>query len=147
MGEERHEWEDLNRQWPSRDDQVDWSIPEIARLSLVEARICFRAKAYSACAVMCGRTLEGVCIHHDPNIKTLASGLKALKTSGVIDSRLYNWGDALRVHRNLGAHATTERVSKEDARDLLDFCIAICEYIFILNEKFNRFQARQEKRA
>lgn len=145
VGEDKYEWENLHRQWPPQDDQVDWTIPDIARLSLIEAKTCFKAKAYSACAVMCGRTLEGVCVHHDPKAKTLANGLKVLKQSGVIDARLYNWGEALRTHRNLGAHATTERVSKEDARDLLDFSVAICEYVFILNEKFNRFQARQKK--
>lgn len=145
VGEDEYEWQPLHRQWPPQEDQVDWNIPDIARLSLIEAKTCFKAKAYSACAVMCGRTLEGVCVHHNPKIKNLARGLKALQESGVIDARLYNWGDALREHRNLGAHATTEKVSKDDARDLLDFSIAICEYVFILNEKFNRFQARQKK--
>lgn len=145
VGEDKFEWENLHRQWPAQEGQIDWTIPDIARLSLIEAKVCFKAKAYSACAVMCGRTIEGVCVHHDPKIKTLANGLKALKETGVIDTRLYNWGDALRTHRNLGAHATTEKVSKEDARDLLDFSIAICEYVFILNEKFKRFQARQTK--
>lgn len=94
---------------------------------------------------MCGRTIEGVCKHHDSKTRNLAGGLKKLKDDGIIDARLYNWGEALRSHRNLGAHATTEKVSKEDARDLLDFSIAICEYVFVLNEKFNRFQARQKK--
>jgi Domain of unknown function (DUF4145) len=145
VGEDKFEWDNLHRQWPAQEGQIDRTIPDIARLSLIEAKVCFKAKAYSACAVMCGRTIEGVCVHHDAKIKTLANGLKALKETGVIDTRLYNWGDALRTHRNLGAHATTEKVSKEDARDLLDFSIAICEYVFILNEKFKRFQARQTK--
>ena len=46
--------------------------------SLIEAKICFKAKAFSACAVMCGRSIEGVCKHHDPKTKTLAGGLKKL---------------------------------------------------------------------
>jgi hypothetical protein len=60
-------------------------------------------------------------------------------------NRLFEWGNALRKHRNLGAHATTERVSRDDARDLLDFSIAICEYVFVLNEKFQRFVERLNK--
>jgi len=139
------EWQSAERVWPAPETDVDWSIPEIARNSLVEAKVCFKAKAYSACAVMCGRTIEGVCMHHDPATKSLALGLKKLKQDGVIDDRIFGWGEALRENRNLGAHATTEKVSKDDARDLLDFSAAICEYVFILNEKFTRFQARRAK--
>lgn len=144
-GEDSWEWDQVERQWPPQDKDIDWDIPEIARISLIEAKVCFKAKAFNACAVMCGRTIEGLCKHHDPKTRNLAGGLKKLRDDGVIDTRLYNWGEALRSHRNLGAHATTEKVSREDARDLLDFSIAICEYVFVLNEKFNRFQARQKK--
>jgi len=139
------EWEAASRVWPFPEVSIDWAIPALARNSLIEAKLCFKAKAYSACAVMCGRALEGVCKHHDSETKTLATGLKKLREDGVIDERIYSWGEALRKNRNLGAHATTEKVTKADACDLLDFCIAICEYIFVLNEKFNRFQKRQMK--
>ncbi|WP_353055935.1 DUF4145 domain-containing protein [Alcaligenes faecalis] len=106
--------------------------------------MCFKARAYSACAVMCGRAIEGVCKNHDAKTRTLAAGLKKLKEDGVIDSRLFSWGEALRENRNLGAHATTEKVSKDDAQDLLDFSIAICDYVFVLNEKWERFQNRKK---
>lgn len=139
------EWQNLYRQWPPRGDQVSRNIPDIARISLLEANVCFEAGAYSACAVMCGRTIEGVCVHYDPSVKLLVKGLELLKDRGIIDSRLFSWGTALRLHRNVGAHASAERISKEDARDLLDFATAICEYVFVLNEKFDRFQARQKK--
>ncbi len=145
VSENDWEYSAADRQWPTPDTDIDWSIPEIARNSLIEAKVCYKAKAYSACVVMCGRTIEGVCKHHDPKTKSLATGLKKLREDGVIDDRIFGWGDALRQHRNLGAHATTAKVTKDDARDLLDFGIAICEYVFILNEKFERFQQRQPK--
>lgn len=144
-GEDEWEWDSASRLWPSPDTAVAWEIPEIARLSLIEAKVCFKAKAYSACAVMCGRAIEGVCKHHDATTKTLAAGLKKLRDTGVIDARLYEWGEALRENRNLGAHATTDKVSKEDAKDLLDFSAAICEYVFVLTEKWERFQKRRKK--
>ena len=144
-GSDTYEWDSASRIWPSSDDAIDWTIPEIARDSLLEAQICFKAKAYQACAVMCGRAIEGLCKHHDDKVKTLAAGLKKLKDDGVIDERIFNWGEALRENRNLGAHASTMKVAKEDARDLLDFGIAICEYVFVLNEKFKRFQDRRKK--
>lgn len=144
-GADTWEWDSASRVWPSTGDIIDWSIPEIARDSLIEAQVCFKAKAYQACAVMCGRAIEGLCKHHDAKIQTLAGGLKKLKDDGVIDERIFNWGEALRENRNLGAHATTAKVTKEDAQDLLDFGLAICEYVFVLNEKFNRFQERRAK--
>jgi hypothetical protein len=145
VAEDKWEWDHASRLWPTPDDEVAWDIPEIARTALIEAQICFKAKAYSACAVMCGKAIEGLCKHHDATTQTLAAGLKKLRDNGTIDTRLFEWGEALRESRNLGAHATTEKVSKDDARDLLDFSLAICEYVFVLHEKWERFQKRRKK--
>jgi len=145
--DERGEWDwgTAVRRWPAPESDIDRTIPEIARISLVEAKQCFKANVFSACAVMCGKAVEGVCVHFDPKTKSLATGLAKLKKDGHIDDRLFSWGEVLRKSRNLGAHATTERVSKDDARDLLDFSIAICEYVFVLSAKFERFEARRSK--
>ena len=144
IGHDDWEYGRLERYWPKPEGDIDGEIPEIARVSLIEAQVCFKAKAYSACAVMCGRAIEGVCQHHDAKAKTLAAGLKSLKEKEIIDSRIFEWGEALRAARNLGAHASTDKVSKDDAKDLLDFSTAICEYVFVLNAKFERFKARQK---
>ena len=143
-GPDTSEWSALKRLWPQQETYIDWEIPLIARNSLLEAQICHKAKAYSACAVMSGRILEGVCKHHATKSKNLASGLKELKDKGIIDDRLYQWSEELRKHRNIGAHATEDKISKEDAKDLLDFAQAICDYIFVLNAKFNRFMERKD---
>lgn len=94
---------------------------------------------------MSGRTLEGVCNHYLPKSKNLADGIKGLKEKGIIDDRLFHWGEELRKHRNIGAHATDEKISKEDAKDLLDFVNAICEYVFVLTGRFNKFMERKAK--
>lgn len=146
-GRDTSEWSDLTRLWPQQENYINWEIPEIARNSLIEARSCYKAKAYSACTVMSGRTLEGVCKYHSTKDISLANGLKELKNKGIIDNRLYQWGEELRKHRNISAHATEEKISKDDAKDLLDFAQAICDYVFVLNAKFNRFMERKEKTA
>ena len=146
IGPDEWDWCDLDRLWPVPETDIDREIPEIARISLVEAQTCFRAKAYTACAVMCGRALEGVCKHHKATTKSLAPGLKYLRDEGIIDGRLFEWGEALRAARNLGAHASTEKVSRDDARDLLDFSRAICEYVFVLHAKFERFKERENNK-
>jgi hypothetical protein len=146
-GQDEWEWDPPRRLWPVPETSLDDAIPDLARVSLVEAKVCFKAHAYSACAVMCGRAIEGVCMHHDPSTQSLANGLKRLRDAGLIDDRIFRWGEALRVNRNLGAHATTEKVTRADAQDLLDFSLAICEYVFVLHEKFERFEKRRAKLA
>ena len=95
---------------------------------------------------MCGRAIEAVCIQHTKE-KTLYKGLKALKEKGIIDGRLLEWGNSLRYERNLGAHATGVKITRDDASDVLDFATAICEYVFVLSEKYNNYQERKKKEA
>lgn len=52
----------------------------------------------------------------------------------------------LRDKRNIGAHASGEDVSREDAADVLDFTIAICEYVYVLTHRYKRFKRREAKR-
>ncbi len=146
VGQNDWEWCDLTRRWPEPENDLDWNIPDIARNSLAEARKCFKAKAYSACTVMAGRAIEGVCKHHGADKKTFAQGLIELKQKGLIDERIFEWGEELRKHRNIGAHASDEKIPQEDAKDLLDFALAICDYVFVLHAKFERFQERAQKR-
>ena len=138
-------WDDATRIWPQPDRNVSWELPPIVRTSLEEARRCFRARAYSASVVMCGRALEGICSHHKTKSSNLNDGLKELLDAGVIDTRIYAWGNELRKVRNIGAHASAEAVSKEDAEDVLEFVHAIGDYVFVLNAKFERLMSRKKK--
>jgi hypothetical protein len=136
-------WDAPTRLWPCPDKRVPWYVPRIVGASLEEANRCFKAGAHSACAVMCGRSLEGICKHYETKSNNLIGGLKELLEKGVIDKRLLEWSEALRHSRNLGAHITDQVVSKEDARDLLDFANAIVEYVFVLTRQFEKFIARR----
>ncbi|MBS1248462.1 MAG: hypothetical protein MAG431_00013 [Chloroflexi bacterium] len=136
-------WEFDRRLWPSPIERISYLIPRIVRNSLSEAKSCFKAKAYSACAVMCGRALEGVCRDHKTKSKNLFGGLKELLDRKIIDERLYQWGEALRKQRNLGAHATGKETSSEDVYNALDFVVAICEYVYVLSHKYEKYLERQ----
>ena len=37
-----------------------------------------------------------------------------------------------------------ERFTHDDAEDLFNFATAICDYVFVLNEKFRLFMKRKE---
>lgn len=140
------EWTRARRLWPSPQRETSKAIPEIVSVSLEEALRCHRAGAYTACAVMCGRALEGICVHFG-TATSLARGLKELLQKGIIDEKLYQWSESLRAHRNLGAHASEEKVTKDDATDLTDFLNAICDYVFVLTAKFESFMRRKTEAA
>ncbi|SRR6266851_1205247 len=140
-------WDDLHRLWPAPKESLSWHIPDLVSTSLEEANACFKARAFSACAVMCGRSLEGICRHFETKSKYLGEGLKELRDRGIIDGRLLQWAVELQKSRNLSAHATGEKFTKVDAQDLLDFKNAICEYTFVLTAKFDEFMKRRKDRA
>jgi hypothetical protein len=136
-----------SRLWPSPDRYISSDIPSIVSTSLEEAERCLKAKAYTACAVMCGRSLEGICRHLKTKAASLAGGLKELVEKKIIDGRLFEWSEALRKQRNIAAHASGEKITGDDAQDLFDFSYAICEYVFVLNAKYEAFVKRQTKSA
>ncbi len=146
MGYEDWDFPDPERVWPNPKNSISWKVPELVRTSIEEARRCFDAHAYSACVVMCGRTLEFVCKEHGVKNWQLKKGLKELKDKGIIDGRLYEWGEALRESRNISAHATDTKVFRNDAKDILDFAIAICDYVYVLADKYESFKKRQLKK-
>jgi hypothetical protein len=140
-------WSDLERVWPRPHANVSSSIPPKIADSLSEAQKCLAATAYTASVAMTGRALEAIGRHFHTNGKAdrlmLAAGLDELHNKEIIDKRLYEWGKALHENRNLAAHASDRIFDRHDAQDLLNFAIAICEYVFVLSEKFAEFQKRQ----
>jgi len=92
---------------------------------------------------MCGKAIEAICVDKTGE-KTLHKGIIKLKELGIIDNQLYEWGEALRKERNIGAHATDDRICEQDASDILDFSIAITDYIYILSLKFDEYKKRKK---
>lgn len=137
-------WTGAIRLWPEPREYFDTSIPRSVRRSLEDARKCLQAKVYTASAVMCGKAIEAIS-NDKTSEKTLHKGLKKLKDDGVIDERIYSWGEALRKERNIGAHASEDTVSKEDAQDVYDFAIAIAEYVYVMAGKYSAYESRKHK--
>lgn len=119
------------------------SIPRQLRLAYEEAVACLRAKAFTAAAIMCRKTIEGTCKQHGIQGVTLVGALKKLRENGVIENRLYEWADTLRIVSNEAAHDPNVTVSYQDARDLAEFTNAILEYLFTFRDKFEKFKARR----
>lgn len=141
-------WTDFFRLWPSDNRSLSKAVPEGLRRVHEEAKKCYDARAYTATVVMVRRTLEGVCVEQlgDPK-KVLFEGLRELQARNLIDGRLVEWAQALRVLGNEGAHYTGTDVSREDASDALSFSEALLDYMYVLTAKFDEFKRRRTPRV
>lgn len=133
--------------YPADTTRLGPSVPRPIAASYAEARACNHASAWTATAIMCRRTLEGLCSHHEADGRDLRRKLEYLRDQGVIERRLFDWADALRLAGNDAAHDVDETTTAEDARDLLEFTRAILEYVFTFSDAFLRFTERRERRA
>ena len=140
-------WDTPGRLYPPRDDFVGFSVPKSIRNAFAEASRCLGAKAFTACAIMCRKTLEGVCHDHEATGRSLVDRLKSLKEKGVIEGRLYDWSDELRLVGNEAAHDVKVEVSAQDAADALAFTRAMLEYVYTFREQFEQFKDRRQKQA
>ena len=134
--------------WPTSQRTLHEGIPGGVREGVIEARKCFEAGAFLATAVMVRRAIEGFCADQGANHKTLHRSLRELVQRNVIDERLLEWADGLRVLGNVGAHFTDHAaVSKQDASDALDLVEAMLDYVYVFTDKFEQFKARRDATA
>ncbi len=140
-------WDTPVRIHPSQEIRVNPDAPKSIRVAYLEAINCFKARAYTASAIMCRKTLEGVCEAHGIQERTLVKSLEKMKNDGVIDGRLYEWSDELRLAGNEAAHDVNVTISAEDSKDMIEFTNAILDYLFSFRDKFERFKNRRQRRT
>jgi len=127
--------------------QAGTAVPASVASAYEEAARCLTVRAYAATALMCRKALEALILEHKIAAGNLANGLKALRDQAIIDPRLFEWADALRLTGNQAAHAVGVTISRDDARDVLDFTSALIEYVFTFRDRFEVFTARRAKQG
>jgi endogenous inhibitor of DNA gyrase (YacG/DUF329 family) len=134
------------RVYPPGERALHYSVPKAIQDAFTEARVCFRAKAFTGGTIMCRKTLEGICsVHGVKSSGSLAVQLKKLKENGVIENKLFEWAEELRTMGNEAAHGVESIISRDDAKDTLEFTEALLEYVFTYRHKFEEFQKRRTK--
>lgn len=120
-------------------------LPHAIRWILEEAKLCNSVKAFNATVIMCRKSIEALC--EELNIKgnTLAIRLDLLLKKQLISNEIFDWSKALRLSGNKAAHDIDSCISQQDARDLLDFTIAIVDYVFVFSKRYQSFLERQKK--
>ncbi len=96
---------------------------------------------------MVRRTLEGVCAENGIKKQPLIRALQEMKGGGLIEGRLLEWAEELRVLGNEGAHFTGRRVSREDAQDALALAEALLDYLYVFSAQFTEFKQRREAKG
>jgi hypothetical protein len=136
-----------SRVFPPKSRELGYAVPEPIRIAFSEAQVCFRAKAFTASAIMCRKTLEGLCSEHNIRERSLSASLRKLKENGTIEARLFEWAEALRTLGNEAAHGVNSAITAQEAKDIIEFTEALAEYVFTYRDKFERFQKRRAKRG
>jgi hypothetical protein len=115
-------------------------VPEQIRQLFSEA-IAVRQQSPSLCTVGLRKCLEAVAI--DQGCKgSLAQAIEALSTQGVIPATLSKMMDSSRLIANLGAHATGAKLTSDDVDLLVNFVLAIFEYVYVAPKKIAAVQQR-----
>ncbi|MEU6725952.1 DUF4145 domain-containing protein [Nonomuraea wenchangensis] len=134
--------------WPITDQRSmvrSILIPEELRREHQEAQRCFNADAYTATVVMVRRALEGVCSQHKITATSLVRALEEMESQGLIEGRLLEWAQELRVLGNQAAHFTGRPVARQDAQDALELLDALLDYLYLFTGRFNAFKERRSE--
>lgn len=144
---EGDKWDTPFLVFPQGDIRVNPSAPIEIRAAFQEACTCYRAQAFTASAIMCRKTLEGICATHGVEERNLSASLKKMKEQALIDDRLFEWSDVLRVVGNEAAHGVNVAISQSDAKDAIEFTNAILDYFFSYRDRFEQFKSRRGNAA
>jgi len=136
-------WDTPSVIFPQNTTRVNPNAPINIRAAFEEANSCYRSQAYTASAIMCCKTLEGVCASHGVNERGLGASLLKMKDEGFIDERLYEWAGALKAVGNDAAPGMGAPIGPSDAKDTLEFTTAILDYMFSYRDRFEQFKRRQ----
>lgn len=120
-------------------------VPNMIKSAYDQAARSFSASLSEPCVLMCRKCLEMTCNNFGAKGRDLSSKLQGLFDGGHIDNRLLGWAHEIRLLGNEAAHAPGTKVTKRDARDVLDFTEAILIYVFSLASRFNAFRGRRKK--
>lgn len=131
--------------FPMARPAVTEGVPLTAARAYDQAARSFQAGLYEPCAIMCRKCLEALCVELQASGRTLKAKLDDLQKKGVIDTRLLEWADQLRVVGNDAAHDLDLVIDKDDARDAIEFLEALFLYTFSLGKRFEAFVLRRKK--
>jgi hypothetical protein len=67
-----------------------------------------------------------------------------MRDRGVIETRLFDWAEALRLVGNEAAHDVVAGIHGQDAQDAIEFTNALLGYLYTFRDRFEAFKARRQ---
>lgn len=125
--------------WPLPEARVSADVPTAIADAFSEALTAAAARCSRAAVVMARRTLEAIATDKGATSGTLSERLNALAKNNVLQPQLAEWAKEVRLVGNIGAHFDPlDRVSEEDARQLLAFIRELVRYLYELPAELAR---------
>jgi len=119
--------------WPLPEAKLSPAVPSDIANVFSEAIITLSANCPRASAVMSRRTLEAITVEKGETKGMLAERLNNLGAKGVLHPTLSEWAKEVRLVGNAGAHFDPiEKVTIEDARQLVNFIRELLKYLYEL---------------
>jgi hypothetical protein len=130
--------------YPEKEENFVADAPPLVIKPYREAIRCFKANAYEASVIMCRKGIEAICHDKGENKGTLIKKLKSLNDNGILENTFHKWANELREIGNLGAHSHETEISKQDAKDTLEFFEALILYLYHLVDKYDKLLERKK---
>lgn len=139
---------ELVDQYPKRTPIPHESIPSQVADDYVEANKCFDIDAWKASSVMCRRALQSSVIEKGAIKDRMIDQIDELYRKEIITKDIKNWAHEIRLTGNIGAHPDKdglEAITKEDAKELIDFLEEYLNYVYIMPRKVSEKKTRKQR--
>jgi hypothetical protein len=117
-------------------------LPSTVQKAYQNAKQSYQVGLYEPAAIMCRKCLEAICVEKGIIKGNLKSRIQKLSDDSIIDEKLFEWADNLRIIGNDAAHDVKIDITKQDAADSIEFIEALLSYVFVLSKKFDDFKKR-----
>lgn len=131
--------------WPKTlPGKVDDLVPDPIKSDFEEALICEAAGSYRGAAALARRTLQVICLdkgaprekqqkkNPEKTMKVdLSEQIDWLFSNHIITNEIKSWAHEVRYVGNDAAHPNAAKVTKDDARDILELLESMCDVLYV----------------
>lgn len=147
----KDQWDKEHKQWitvlayPS---PIGASLEVPAKIrKIFDEAISVLHRAPSLAAVGIRKCLEGICEDQKAQGRNLAQQINFLGSSGVIPKTLTDMMNTSRAFGNIGAHYSDANITVEELNFLIEFTLAIFEYIYVAPARIESARKLLENRT